>query len=86
MSSSADAPAMSTGTTMANAPAGASSRAHAPAAPPAAVMTASRTARCRCPVSSGREPATDPADVQTSDTVFVTLAASGGSPIASSTG
>ena len=85
-SSTSDAPPISTGTTTVNVLAGVSSRIAAPAAPPSAVMTPSRSTRRPCPASSGRDPATEPAPVNTSETVLVMLAASGGTPSASSAG
>jgi hypothetical protein len=45
-----------------------------------------RHSRARCPASSGREPAAEPKPTNTSAVVLVTLAASGGSPAASSAG
>ena len=86
MSSTSDAPPISTGTTTVNVLAGVSSRIAAPAAPPSAVMTPSRSTCRPCPASSGRDPATEPAPVNTSETVLVMLAASGGTPSASSAG
>jgi len=85
-SSTSDAAPISTGTTTVNALAGVSSKTAAPAAPPSAVMTPSRNTRRPCPASSGRDPATEPTPVSTSETVLVMLADSGGTPSASSTG
>ena len=45
-----------------------------------------RSARRPWPASSGREPAAAPGPVNTSATVLVMFAVSGGSPSASSTG
>src|SRR6516165_1172235 len=81
--SSSEAPPMSTGTTAVKMLAGVSSSTAAPAAPPAAVTIPSRITRRPCPVSSGLELATDPAPVNTSETVFVMFALSGGTPSAS---
>ena len=85
-SSTSDAPAISTGTTTVNVPAGVSSRIAAPAAPPSAVMRPRRSTRRPCPASSGRDPATEPAPVKARATVLVMLADSGGTPSASSVG
>ena len=85
-SSTSDAPPISTGTATVNTLAGVSNRTAAPAAPPSAVMAPSRSTRGPWPASSGRDEATEPAPVNTSETVFVMLAASGGTPSASSTG
>src|SRR5450756_735349 len=78
--------AISTGTTSANAPGGASSRTAAPAAPPAAMTAPNRAMRARCPASSCLEPSIEPGTVKTRAIVLVTLAASGGRPSASSAG
>jgi hypothetical protein len=80
ISSTSDAPAMSTGTAYANALAGVSSRIAAPVPPPQAVTRPRRITRARCPASSDRDPSTEPTPVSTSDTVLVTLADSGGRP------
>ncbi len=85
MSSSDDAP-MRTGTTKANALAGASNKRAGPGGPAQRGDDRQPERPARCPENSGRDPSTDPAEVQTSDMVLVTLADSGGSPIASSTG
>jgi hypothetical protein len=85
-SSSSDAPPISTGTATVNVLAGVSSKIAAPAAPPSAVIAPSRSTRRPWPASSGRDPAADPAPVSTSETVLVMLAASGGTPSASSAG
>ena len=85
-SRTSDAPPISTGAATSNVRAGVSSRMAAPAAPPSATTRPSRRSRAAWPASSGREPAAAPTPVKHSDTVLVTLAASGGSPSASSTG
>ena len=58
----------------------------APTPPPAIAASASVRTRGAWPSSSGREPSVEPTLENTSDTVFVTLAATGPSPTASSAG
>ncbi len=86
MSSTSEAPPISTGTTTTKVLAGVSSSTAAPAAPPSAVTAPILITRRPCPVSSGFEPITDPAPVSTSETVLVMFALSGGTPSASSAG
>ena len=78
--------AIRTGATYANHCDGVASSRAAPAAPPAAVSRPSRATRRPWPASSGRDPAAEPTPENTSATVLVTFALTGGRPRASSAG
>ena len=65
---------------------GVSSSRPAPRLPPSRAATASSRTRSAWPSSSAREPSVDPTLEKTSATVFVTLAATGPRPTASSAG
>ena len=58
----------------------------APNAPPSAVSAANRRTVGHWPVSSGRDPAAAPTEVNVSATVLVTFAATAGRPAASRAG
>jgi hypothetical protein len=75
-----------TGATCTNVCGGVTSSRAAPAPPPRAAIIPRWRTRVACPASSGRDPAAAPTPVNSSATVFVMLAARGGSPIASSAG
>ena len=81
-----DAPAISHGAIRSNVAAEVTSRSAAPVAPPATAAAASRRTVGAWPCSSCREPSVEPTLLQTSATVFVTLAWTGPSPAASSAG
>jgi hypothetical protein len=78
--------AISHGTIFSNTPDGPTSSNTPPTTPPATATALSRRTRSAWPVSSGREPATDPTLLKTRATVLVTLAVTGPSPTASSAG
>ena len=81
-----EATPISQGTRRAKAGAGVAKRRSPPAAPPAMAKGMRRRTAGPCPLSSGRNPQTDPALLNTSETVLVTLALTGESPAASNAG
>jgi hypothetical protein len=81
-----DPAAISTGAAYSNVADGVVSSSAAPTPPPTAVSRPSRSTRRPWPASSGRDPAAAPSPVNISATVFVTFAATGGRPRASSAG
>ncbi|GAA4131380.1 hypothetical protein GCM10022416_10010 [Actinomadura keratinilytica] len=84
--SSTEPSAISQGTTSSKTPSGVLSSSAAPRVPPTAASATSLPVRRRWPRSSARDPAAAPTVVENSATVLVTLAATGGSPTASSAG
>jgi hypothetical protein len=81
-----EAAAISHGTIRSKASDGVSSSRAAPAAPPRTAPAESRSSRRPWPRSSGPEALTEPTPLSTSATVLVTLAVTGGRPVASSAG
>ena len=77
---------MRTGTMSLNAPAGSFSSRIAPRTPPSSDAAPSRISLDRCPVSSARYPIAPDTDPGASPKVLDTLAVTGGSPTARSTG
>ena len=76
----------SSGTSFSKPSAGVDSNSAAPTTPPSAATGANCLSRGACPISSGRDPSTEPTPVNTRATVLVTFAVTGGRPTASSAG
>ena len=74
------------GTIFSKPSAGVDNNSAAPATPATAATGSIRFSQRAWPVSSGREPNTEPMPLNTSATVLVTLAVTGGSPTTSSAG
>ena len=81
-----EANARRSGTTFSKPSAGMDNSRTAPTSPPSAATGAIRLSHGPWPSSSGREPSTDPMPLNTTATVLVTLAVTGGRPTSSSAG